>query len=91
VSESSAIKWVQRFERSGSRAACKMGGYPRLRLEPHREFLEPLRAERFDITLKALRIRSIARRILRVARPNGRGSSGLVAELSHEGCQIAYL
>ena len=26
---SSAIKWVQRFERSGSRAATKMGGYLR--------------------------------------------------------------
>ena len=54
VSESSAIKWVQRFERSGSRAASKMGGYLRPRLEPHREFLEALRAEKSDITLKAL-------------------------------------
>ena len=44
VSESSAIKWVQRFERSGSRAASKMGGYLRPKLEPHREFLEALRA-----------------------------------------------
>jgi transposase len=43
VSESSAIKWVQRFERSGSRAASKMGGYLRPRLEPHREFLDALR------------------------------------------------
>ena len=54
VSESSAIKWVQRFERSGSRAASKMGGYLRPRLEPHREFLEALRAEKSDITLQAL-------------------------------------
>ena len=45
VSESSAIKWVQRFEPSGSRTASKMGGYLRPRLEPHREFLEALRAE----------------------------------------------
>jgi transposase len=45
VSESSAIKWVQRFERSGSRAA---------KLEPHREFLEALRGDKSDITLKAL-------------------------------------
>jgi transposase len=36
VSESSAIKWVQRFERAGSRAASKMGGYHRPKLEPHR-------------------------------------------------------
>jgi transposase len=48
VSESSAIKWVQRFERSGSRAASKMGGYLRPRLEPHREFLEALTAEKWD-------------------------------------------
>ena len=54
VSESSAIKWVQRFERSGSRAASQMGGYLRPRLEPHREFLEALRAETSDITLQAL-------------------------------------
>jgi transposase len=54
VSESSAIKWVQRFERSGSRAASKMGGYLRPRLDPHREFLEALRAEKSDITLQAL-------------------------------------
>ena len=45
VSESSAIKWVERFERSGSRTAAKMGGYKRVRLEPHRAFIEGLRAE----------------------------------------------
>ena len=50
VSESSAIKWVQRFERSGSRAASRMGGYLRPKLEPHREFLEALRGEKSDIT-----------------------------------------
>ena len=54
VSESSAIKWVQRFERSGSRAASRMGGYLRPKLEPHREFLEALRGDKSDITLKAL-------------------------------------
>ena len=54
VSESSAIKWVQRFEHSGSRAASRMGGYLRPKLEPHREFLGALRGEKSDITLKAL-------------------------------------
>jgi transposase len=54
VSESSAIKWVERFERSGSRAAAKMGGYKQVRLEPHRAFLEGLRTEKSDITLQAL-------------------------------------
>ena len=65
VSESSAIKWVQRFERSGSRAASKMGGYLRPRLEPHREYLEGLRAEKADITLQALCDRLLAERGVR--------------------------
>ena len=38
-----------------------------------------------------VRIRSIARTILRIARPIGRGSSALVAALSREDWQIAYL
>jgi transposase len=62
VSEASAIKWVHRFERSGSRAASRMGGYLRPRLEPHREFLEGLRAEESDITLQALCERLLAER-----------------------------
>ena len=60
-----AIKWVQRFERRGSRAASKMGGYLRPRLEPHREFLEELRVEKTDITLKALCDRLLAERGVR--------------------------
>jgi len=63
VSFSSAIKWVQRFERSGSRAASRMGGYLRPKLEPHREFLEALRREKSDITLKALCDRLLAARV----------------------------
>jgi transposase len=65
VSGSSAIKWVQRFERSGSRAASKMGGHLRPRLEPHREFLAALRAEKSDITLQALCDRLLAERGIR--------------------------
>jgi transposase len=65
VSESSAIKWVQRFEQNGSRAASKMGGYLRSRLEPHREFLEALRGEKADITLQALCDRLLAERGVR--------------------------
>jgi transposase len=49
-------------ERSGSRAAVKMGGYKRVRLEPHRAFLEALRAEKSDITLQALCDRLLAER-----------------------------
>ena len=62
VSLSSAIKWVQRFERTGSRRAARMGGYKRVKLEPHREFLETLRAEKPDITLQTLCDRLLAAR-----------------------------
>ena len=62
VSESSAIKWVERFERSGSRTARRMGGYLRPKLELHREFLAALRSERPDITLQALCDRLLAER-----------------------------
>jgi transposase len=62
VSLSSAIKWVQRFERTGSRRAARMGGYKRVKMEPHREFLEAVRAERPDITLRALCQRLLAER-----------------------------
>lgn len=54
VSEAIAIKWLERFERSGSRTARKMGGYLRPKLEAQREFLAALRAEKPDITLQAL-------------------------------------
>ena len=62
VSDASAIKWVRRFARIGSRSAAKMGGCLRPKLEPHREFLEALRSERADITLKALCDRLLADR-----------------------------
>ena len=62
VSESSAIKWVQRFEQKGTRKASRMGGYVRPKLEPHREFLEGLRTEKPDITLQALCDRLLAER-----------------------------
>lgn len=54
VSESAAIKWLQRFEQSGSRTAARMGGHKRAKLEPHRAFLESLRVDKPDITLQAL-------------------------------------
>lgn len=54
VSESAAIKWVRRFERTGARSAAQMGGYKGHKLEPHRTFIEALHAEKPDITLQAL-------------------------------------
>jgi transposase len=54
VSESIAIKWVQRFERTGSRVAGKMGGHKRAKLDDHREFIDALRGEKPDVTLQGL-------------------------------------
>jgi transposase len=69
VSESVAVKWVERFERSGSRTAGKMGGYRPRKLEPHREFLLMLRIEKPDITLQALCDRLLADRGVKVDGP----------------------
>jgi transposase len=62
VGESSAIKWVERLERTGSRTAARMGGYKPRKLDPHREFLEAARAAKPDVTLQALCDRLLAER-----------------------------
>jgi transposase len=54
VSESAAIKWVERVERVGSRTCAKIGGYKPMMLEPHRALIEGLRLEKPDITLQGL-------------------------------------
>jgi transposase len=65
VSESVAIKWVERFERTGLRTAGKMGGHKRLKLEPHREFLETCHAEKPDVTLQVLCDRLLGERAVK--------------------------
>jgi transposase len=40
ISESVAIKWLERVERDGSRAPVGHGGHRASKLMPHREFLE---------------------------------------------------
>jgi len=62
VSDSSAIKWVERLERAGLRTAARMGGYKPAKLGPHRVFLEAARAEKPDVTLQALCDRLLAER-----------------------------
>jgi transposase len=62
VSDSAAIKWVGRVERGGSRTAAKIGGYKRMMLEPHREFIEAQRSQKPDITLRELCDRLLAAR-----------------------------
>ena len=54
ISESVAIKWLERFERDGSREAVGHGGHRASKLMPHRDFLQAARTEKTDITLSAL-------------------------------------
>jgi transposase len=54
VSESVAIKWLERVERDGSREPVGHGGHRASKLMPHRDFLEAARAEKSDVTLQAL-------------------------------------
>src|SRR5580700_4638676 len=54
VSESVAIKWLERLERHGSRQPVGHGGHRASKLMPHRDFLEAARAEKSDVTLQAL-------------------------------------
>jgi transposase len=62
VSESVAIKWLERVERDGSRAPVGHGGHRLSKLAPHRDFLEAARTEKPDITLQALCDRLLAER-----------------------------
>jgi transposase len=60
VSESTAIKWLERYRRDGLRGPAGHGGHRPSVLMPHREFLEAARAEKPDVTLQKLcdRVRS---------------------------------
>jgi transposase len=66
VSDSAAIKWVQRAERTGSRKAMSMGGRRPEVLKPHHDFLMAVRAQQPDITLEALSRRLLAERGVKV-------------------------
>jgi transposase len=54
VSESAAIKWVQRVERTGSRQAKRVGGHRPEVLKPYHDFLLAALARQPDTTLAAL-------------------------------------
>jgi transposase len=54
ISETVAIKWLERVERDGSREPVGHGGHRASKLMPHRDFLEAARAEKSDVTLQAL-------------------------------------
>jgi transposase len=65
VSESTAIKWLERLERHGSREPVGHGGHRPSKLMPHRQFLEAARAEKSDVTLQALCDRLSAERAVK--------------------------
>ena len=54
VSVASVVKWSQRWRASGSAAAKPMGGWRPLRLQRERAWLLAHRAEKPDLTLRAL-------------------------------------
>jgi len=62
VSESSAIKWLQRYRKTGKREPVGTGGHRRSVLAPHLGFIEAARLEQPDITLQALCDRLAAER-----------------------------
>jgi transposase len=62
ISESVAIKWLERVERDGSRGPVGHGGHRASKLMPHRDFLEAARTEKPDITLQALCDRLLSER-----------------------------
>jgi transposase len=59
VSESVAIKWLERLERHGSREPVGHGGHRASKLLPHRDFLRPRgprnRTSRFKLSAIACR------------------------------------
>ena len=62
ISESVAIKWLERVERHGSREPLGHGGHRASKLMPHRDFLKAARAEKSDVTPQALCDRLFAER-----------------------------
>jgi transposase len=62
ISESAAVKWLQRYRAGGSRRPVGTGGHRPSALKPHRAFLEAIRAEQPDITLEGLSRRLLAER-----------------------------
>ena len=54
VSASTAVKWLQRADRTGSVAPDQVGGYRRPALEGHRDWVLARIAEKPDLTLRAL-------------------------------------
>jgi transposase len=62
VSDASAIKWLQRYERAGDRHCAGTGGHRPSKVKPEGEWLLAVIAAEPDITLAALSARLLAER-----------------------------
>src|SRR5271154_5654920 len=65
ISESAAVKWLERVERDGSREPVGHGGHRASKLMPHRDFLEAARTEKPDVTLQRLCDRLLSERTVK--------------------------
>jgi len=61
LSVSCVVKWLQRYNREGSKKPRKFGGHRPYALAPHRVFVLSRLAQKPDLTIKALREELIAR------------------------------
>ena len=64
VSESSVVKWSQRFRATGSAAAKPMGGDQRSKLTAHRQSVLAIIEKEPDLTLDEIKMRLAAEGIL---------------------------
>jgi transposase len=67
VSPATAVKWMQRAERTGGVTPGKMGGHRRRVLEPHREWILARLRERPETTLHELKDALLDARGVRVS------------------------
>ena len=77
ISESVAIKWLERVERDGSRAPVGHGGHRASKLMPHREFLEAARSEKsaeaIVVSAKPSRVAALLSEVSATRRAERRG------------------
>ena len=62
VSDSAAVKWLQRYEGSGSRKPVGTGGHRPSKLKPYRDFIVAALKDKPDLTLEALGRQLLAQR-----------------------------
>lgn len=66
ISPSAVAKWSKRFQRTGSVAPAKMGGYRPIILTAHRDFIHARFAEASNLTLRGLQ-KELADRSVKVS------------------------